>query len=98
MFCLEHRQYKSHNCPNADAGNVTVLVCPVCAKSIRRVPNEDENITWERHVQTNCDPSNYAKATKKPRYHQIPCLGELSALLPFQCACDVLIGAPYLGF
>lgn len=67
VFCLEHRQYKSHNCPNANDQDVTVIVCPVCIKAIRTVPNEDENATWERHVRTDCDPSNYEKATKKPR-------------------------------
>jgi len=67
VFCLEHRQYKNHDCPNANEQDVTVIVCPVCHKSIRTIPNEDENVTWERHVQTNCDPSNYEKATKKPR-------------------------------
>lgn len=67
VFCLEHRQYKSHNCPNTKDHDVTVIVCPVCHKSIRTVANEDENVTWDRHVRTNCDPSNYEKATKKPR-------------------------------
>jgi len=44
---------------------VTVLVCPLCAKGVHLVPNQDPNITWESHVNTDCDPSNYQKATKK---------------------------------
>lgn len=64
---MEHRTYGNHQCPKANARDVAVLVCPMCAKAVRLVPQEDPNVTWERHVQTNCDPSNYTKATKKPR-------------------------------
>ncbi|XP_049934496.1 zinc finger AN1 and C2H2 domain-containing stress-associated protein 16-like isoform X1 [Nymphaea colorata] len=67
VFCLEHRTYSKHNCPTADRQDVTVLVCPLCAKGVRLVPNEDPNITWATHVNTDCDPSNYQKVTKKPR-------------------------------
>ncbi|KAG1347619.1 zinc finger AN1 and C2H2 domain-containing stress-associated protein 16 [Cocos nucifera] len=67
VFCLEHRSYTKHLCPNANQQDVTVLVCPLCAKGVRLVPNEDPNITWESHVNSDCDPSNYQKATKKKR-------------------------------
>ncbi|CAM6015452.1 unnamed protein product [Sphagnum balticum] len=67
VFCLEHRTYANHKCTKANEQDVTVLVCPICSQSVRSVPNEDPNVTWERHVQTNCNPSNYAKANKKPR-------------------------------
>lgn len=46
---------------------MTVLICPLCAKGVRLIPNEDPNITWESHVNIDCDPSNYQKATKKKR-------------------------------
>lgn len=67
VFCLEHRSYSKHHCPNATEKDVTVLVCPLCAKAVRLVPNEDPNLTWDQHVRTSCDPSNYAKVQKKPR-------------------------------
>ncbi|KAJ6837552.1 zinc finger AN1 and C2H2 domain-containing stress-associated protein 16-like [Iris pallida] len=67
VFCLQHRSYTTHRCPNADQQDVTVLVCPLCAKGVRLVPNQDPNITWDVHVNTDCDPSNYQKATKKRR-------------------------------
>lgn len=44
-----------------------MLVCPLCAQGVRLVPNEDPNITWDLHVNGDCDPSNYQKATKKKR-------------------------------
>ncbi|XP_077227138.1 zinc finger (C2H2 type, AN1-like) family protein [Tasmannia lanceolata] len=67
VFCLEHRSYTTHRCPNANQQDVTVLVCPLCAKGVRLIPSEDPNITWETHVNTDCDPSNYQRATKKKR-------------------------------
>ncbi|KAK9921874.1 hypothetical protein M0R45_030368 [Rubus argutus] len=67
VFCLEHRSYIKHNCPKGDKQNVTVVICPLCAKGVHLIPDEDPNITWERHVNTDCDPSNYEKATKKKK-------------------------------
>ncbi|KAL4607984.1 hypothetical protein ACB092_09G215300 [Castanea dentata] len=67
VFCLEHRSYIKHSCPNADRQDVTVVICPLCAKGVRLIPDEDPNITWETHVNTECDPSNYEKVTKKKK-------------------------------
>ncbi|XP_050226336.1 zinc finger AN1 and C2H2 domain-containing stress-associated protein 16 [Mercurialis annua] len=65
VFCLEHRSYGKHNCPKADRKDVTVVICPLCAKGVRLNPDEDPNISWESHVDIDCDPSNYEKVTKK---------------------------------
>ncbi|KAK3446714.1 zinc finger AN1 and C2H2 domain-containing stress-associated protein 16 [Eucalyptus grandis] len=65
VFCLEHRSYIKHRCPKADKKDVTVVICPLCAKGVRLNPDEDPNITWESHVNIECDPSNYDKVTKK---------------------------------
>lgn len=67
IFCLEHRSYIKHHCPTADRKDVTVVICPLCAKGVRLIPDEDPNVTWETHVNTECDPSNYEKATKKKK-------------------------------
>ncbi|CAL9763819.1 unnamed protein product [Musa acuminata subsp. burmannicoides] len=67
VFCLQHRSYISHQCLNASQKDVTVLICPLCAMGVRLVQDEDPNITWELHVNTDCDPSNYQRATKKRR-------------------------------
>ncbi|KAJ7976794.1 Zinc finger AN1 and C2H2 domain-containing stress-associated protein [Quillaja saponaria] len=67
VFCLEHRSYIKHQCPIANRRDVTVVICPLCAKGIRLNPDEDPNITWENHVNTDCDPSNYEKVTKKKK-------------------------------
>ncbi|XP_030515202.2 zinc finger AN1 and C2H2 domain-containing stress-associated protein 16 [Rhodamnia argentea] len=65
VFCLEHRSYVKHRCPKADRKDVTVVICPLCAKGVRLNPDVDPNITWESHVNIECDPSNYDKVTKK---------------------------------
>lgn len=62
---MEHRSYIKHSCPKADRQDVTVVICPLCAKGVRLNPEEDPNISWETHVNTECDPSNYEKVTKK---------------------------------
>ncbi|EOY09286.1 Zinc finger (C2H2 type, AN1-like) family protein [Theobroma cacao] len=67
VFCLEHRSYIKHRCPKADKKDVTVVICPLCAKGVHLIPDEDPNITWETHVNTECDPSNYDKVTKKKK-------------------------------
>ncbi|KAL5982020.1 Zinc finger AN1 and C2H2 domain-containing stress-associated protein 16 [Asimina triloba] len=67
VFCLEHRSYSKHLCPKANQQDVTVLICPLCAQGVRLIPEEDPNVTWELHVNRDCDPSNYQKVTKKKR-------------------------------
>ncbi|KAK3011818.1 hypothetical protein RJ639_010625 [Escallonia herrerae] len=67
VFCLEHRSYIKHQCPKGNKHDVTVVICPLCAKGVHLVPDEDPNVTWESHVNTECDPSNYEKATKKKK-------------------------------
>ncbi|PKA61000.1 Zinc finger AN1 and C2H2 domain-containing stress-associated protein 16 [Apostasia shenzhenica] len=65
VFCLQHRSCTKHQCRNAHQMDVTILICPLCAQGVRLIPNEDPNITWDNHVNCDCDPSNYQKATKK---------------------------------
>lgn len=64
---MEHRSYSQHQCPKANKHDVTVVICPLCAKGVRLNPNEDPHITWEAHVDRECDPSNYEKVTKKKK-------------------------------
>uniref|UniRef100_A0A0D6R603 AN1-type domain-containing protein n=1 Tax=Araucaria cunninghamii TaxID=56994 RepID=A0A0D6R603_ARACU len=85
VFCLEHRTYSKHQCPNANEHDVTVLVCPMCAKGVRLVPNEDPNITWESHIRTDCDPTNYDKVMKKPRCPVSGCKEILTFANKFKC-------------
>ncbi|RWR84377.1 zinc finger protein [Cinnamomum micranthum f. kanehirae] len=65
VFCLEHRSYKSHNCPKAEQKSRTVVVCSLCSMSMERVGvMEEEEVILEQHVRSgDCNPSN----KKKPR-------------------------------
>lgn len=67
VFCLEHRTYKAHSCPNENHKDVSVLICSVCAKSVKTVFGESNEVTMKKHSQSGCDPSNYAKVMKKPK-------------------------------
>ncbi|GMH20155.1 hypothetical protein Nepgr_021996 [Nepenthes gracilis] len=65
VFCLDHRTYTQHRCSRANRQDVTVVICPLCAKGVHLIPDEDPNITWEAHVNIDCDPSNYKSTTQK---------------------------------
>lgn len=65
VFCLQHKSYTKHYCPVANLIDVDVLICPLCAQGVRLHPNEDPNITWDVHVNCECDPSNYENAAQK---------------------------------
>ncbi|XP_010505969.1 PREDICTED: zinc finger AN1 and C2H2 domain-containing stress-associated protein 11 [Camelina sativa] len=85
VFCLDHRSYIKHTCPKGDREDVTVVICPLCAKGVRLNPNEDPNITWEKHVNTDCDPSNYEKATKKKKCPVPRCKEQLTFSNTIKC-------------
>ncbi|XP_020578654.1 zinc finger AN1 and C2H2 domain-containing stress-associated protein 16-like [Phalaenopsis equestris] len=65
VFCLRHRSYTKHPCPVANQIDMTLLICPLCAQGVRLLPNEDPDITWDTHVNCDCDPSTYQKPSKK---------------------------------
>jgi hypothetical protein len=70
VFCLEHRKYAAHSCPRAsDKANTNfVLLCPLCAKSVRLVADQTpDEILKSHHSSGSCDPSHYKKVYKKPR-------------------------------
>nr|XP_043610334.1 zinc finger AN1 and C2H2 domain-containing stress-associated protein 13-like [Erigeron canadensis] len=85
VFCLEHRSYTTHKCPNANKNDRTVVICPLCAKGVHLVPEQDPNITWESHVNTDCDPSNYEKVTKKKKCPVRGCREILTFSNTIQC-------------
>ncbi|XP_042502981.1 zinc finger AN1 domain-containing stress-associated protein 12 [Macadamia integrifolia] len=66
IFCLEHRSFKSHECPKSDHKSRKVVVCKICSVSIETTGNneEDEKVVLERHERSgDCDPSK----KKKPK-------------------------------
>ncbi|CAN6844610.1 hypothetical protein Bca52824_029205 [Brassica carinata] len=90
VFCLDHRSYMKHTCPKGDREDVTVIICPLCTKGVRLNPNEDPNITWEKHVNTDCDPSNYEKATNKKKCPVPRCKEQLTFSNTIKCRdCNV---------
>ncbi|KAH7661758.1 AN1-like Zinc finger domain-containing protein [Dioscorea alata] len=48
-FCMQHRSYSKHLCPDAHHKDATLLICPLCANGVQLVPGQDPNITWESH-------------------------------------------------
>ncbi|CAA0816487.1 Zinc finger AN1 domain-containing stress-associated protein 12 [Striga hermonthica] len=66
VFCLDHRSYKSHGCPNSDAGSRKVVVCEICSSAVETTgrDSEDEKKILERHEKSGqCDPKKKKKPT-----------------------------------
>lgn len=60
MFCLEHRSYKSHECPKSDHKSRKVVVCQTCSIAIEVTgkDGEDEKMILQRHEDSGrCDPT-----------------------------------------
>lgn len=64
VFCLEHRSFKSHDCPNSDNRSRKVIVCEVCSVSIETTGEfgEGEKTMLEKHKKSgDCDPGKQKK-------------------------------------
>lgn len=51
VFCLAHRKYSSHSCKKAGEKETQTIICPLCAKAIKLLPDQDANAAFERHSQ-----------------------------------------------
>eukprot|EP00397_Hematodinium_sp_SG-2012_P058792 GEMP01074718.1.p1 GENE.GEMP01074718.1~~GEMP01074718.1.p1 ORF type:complete len:185 (+),score=39.26 GEMP01074718.1:77-631(+) len=52
-FCLDHRTYDAHKCPRAEDCDCRVILCPLCKNSVKIVPGEDVNVTFDRHRRSS---------------------------------------------
>ncbi|KAJ3677464.1 hypothetical protein LUZ60_003188 [Juncus effusus] len=61
-LCLEHRTYKSHNCPKSELHSRTVIICETCSMSMEKKFGEDEKLVFEIHAKSgNCNPAKKQK-------------------------------------
>ncbi|CAN8266084.1 unnamed protein product [Cochlearia groenlandica] len=66
VFCLDHRSYKSHDCPKSDHGSRTVSICETCSVAIETTGLDLKGIKslLERHETSgDCDPKKKKKPT-----------------------------------
>ncbi|CAI9111090.1 OLC1v1011228C1 [Oldenlandia corymbosa var. corymbosa] len=66
FFCVEHRSYKSHECPKSDVNDRKVVVCEICSSSIEITGSNslDVKSILQKHEKSgDCDP----KKKKKPK-------------------------------
>lgn len=86
-YCLEHRSYRAHSCPQASGKDTQVIVCPLCAKSIRVPSNDDEAVAeaFARHSATDCDPSNYQRVHNKKKCPVPGCKTKLTEANTYKC-------------
>ncbi|KAK8799726.1 hypothetical protein WA158_006274 [Blastocystis sp. Blastoise] len=65
-FCLTHRDYVSHNCPNADKRRITAQKCPECGHTIRIDGTKDFKEQINEHMKNECTHIKKPKITKCP--------------------------------
>ncbi|BDA42411.1 Zinc finger AN1 and C2H2 domain-containing stress-stress-associated protein [Coccomyxa sp. Obi] len=85
VFCLAHRKYSAHSCKKAGEKETQTIICPLCAKAIKLLPDQDANAAFERHSQEACDPMNYAKVHKKARCPVPNCKEKLGSVNTYSC-------------
>lgn len=86
IFCLEHRTCSGHECPKGNSYDVSTVICPVCAKAIKLVGDQDPNAAFEAHVSSSaCDPSNYARVKQRPRCPAPNCREKLTSTNTYKC-------------
>lgn len=84
VFCQRHFAYQAHNCTQAAAASVQVILCPLCDNSIRIKPEEDPNLTWETHFIQSCAKCK----SSKPKKNKCPvpgCKEILSLSNKYEC-------------
>ncbi|CAI5470232.1 unnamed protein product [Closterium sp. Yama58-4] len=66
-FCLDHRSYGAHECPDVHIKDVTVAVCPKCSSSFRTSRFEDAERALARHMGgSDCQAASAERRTKCP--------------------------------
>lgn len=98
VFCLHHRTYDAHECPQAGSKDRRVIECPLCKQMLHWTLEQDVNVVWEDHVRGgSCAPKNGGKALgtdasqattkkkKKPRCAADSCREILTASNQFHC-------------
>jgi predicted nucleic acid binding AN1-type Zn finger protein len=86
-FCLAHRSYQAHNCAKAKDKDTKIILCPLCAKSIR-ITSSNESAVAEAfavHTNTDCDPSNYERVHNKKKCPVPGCKTKLTESNTYEC-------------
>lgn len=85
-FCLEHFEPKNHGCPDMNAKDKRVLLCPLCNAAVRIQHPQSPTEVWEKHSRsTECSS---AASRPQPRKDICPvkgCREQLTTINKFQC-------------
>lgn len=77
VFCLEHRSYDAHECPQAGSHDRRVVQCPVCKQLIRWTAEQDVNAVWEDHVRVgNCTREKFQQQQKQKKPKKKRCAAD----------------------
>jgi len=54
-FCLDHRKFDKHNCPNMHLNkDRTVPLCPICSLPVMCLPDQSPDDAVWKHIQEGC--------------------------------------------
>lgn len=85
VYCLNHRSYRTHECPVAGTRDTHAIECPVCAGSIRVEGTEDPNAAFARHRHDLCNPARRKQRKQKKRCGAKGCHKKLTLTNKFSC-------------
>ncbi|XP_020259174.1 zinc finger AN1 and C2H2 domain-containing stress-associated protein 11 [Asparagus officinalis] len=67
VFCLEHRTYRDHGCPNSEHNSRMIVLCEICSVSIEKKADEQDRVILDRHLKSgDCDPTKKKTKNKCP--------------------------------
>jgi len=62
VLCREHLRYEDHECPHRARKDARVMLCTCCDKAVRIDPDEDQDLTLAKHMESEeCALASKAK-------------------------------------
>merc|ERR1712083_8312 len=88
VLCKDHLRYEDHDCPHQAKKDVRVELCQLCETAVRVNPDEDFQVTLEKHMATAaCADAVLAREAKrnKPRCPVEGCKAKLTQSGSVRC-------------
>mmetsp|Transcript_1547 Transcript_1547/g.2045 ORF Transcript_1547/g.2045 Transcript_1547/m.2045 type:complete len:160 (+) Transcript_1547:88-567(+) len=82
VFCLDHRTYKDHKCPNANFKDTKVTTCPLCEQPVNILKSQNPDQVMDEHIRNGCKPIQKERIMKN-KCSVKKC--KQSELIPIQC-------------
>eukprot|EP00474_Spongospora_subterranea_P011633 CRZ12091.1 hypothetical protein [Spongospora subterranea] len=84
-FCLHHRTYKSHHCPNALQKSLHIVLCPLCDQTFRVYHEQQPDAIVNEHIRMNGCQTHRRKVAIKRKNDRCRAKGCQASALTFKC-------------